>query len=441
MDLETLAEKLQGTTTVQASGHLRDAVGGALLAQLPGARIGEMVRIERSGGQPPLMAEVRGFREGLVLLLPLGDTEGLGAADRLVALGHSMRIQVSDLVMGRVMNALGEPIDGLDGPDTQETAWREVVAGPPPVLGRERGARLLPTGVRAIDGLLSLAEGQRVGLFAGAGVGKSSLLSQIARDSEADVYVACLLGERSHEVPTFIEEGLGDSLARGCVVVAGSHESPLLRVRAAQSALTLAEHFRDQGKRVLLLMDSLTRYARALRDLGLALGEMPARRGFPPSVFAALPRLLERCGRGARGSITGIFSVLVEGDEREDPIADELRGLLDGHIELDRTLAERGHFPAISIPRSLSRMMPSVVAPEQLDAAQRLRGLIALHESKRDLITLGAYRPGSDPELDRAVRHADPIAGFLQQPNRSQVPINDTFSTLLALRKSIDQEP
>jgi type III secretion protein N (ATPase) len=300
-------------------------------------------------------------------------------------------------------------------------------------MTRPRIERPLVLGVRALDGLLTVGEGQRVGLFAGSGVGKSTLMGQIARQAEADVFVVCLIGERGREVREFLEDSLGDEgRARGVVVCATSDAPALVRLKSAHVATTIAEHFRDEGKRVLLLMDSVTRFARAGREVGLAAGEPPARRGYPPSVFAALPGLLERSGTNERGSITAFYTVLVEGGDMEEPIADEVRGILDGHVILDRELGARGRWPAIDVLRSLSRVMDAVSTAEHRELARQLRELLATYESKRDLIALGAYAKGSDARIDAAIARIDRIEGFLRQRRDENVSLPDTLAALAA---------
>jgi FliI/YscN family ATPase len=340
-------------------------------------------------------------------------------------------VTFSEALLGRVLDGLGQPIDG--GPPIEGDA-REVHGRAPSPLSRPRIERVLPTGVRALDAFATLGEGQRMGLFAGAGVGKSRLLGQIARGADCDVFVVCLVGERGRELSDFLHDALGeDGLRRGVVLCATSDSPPLVRMRCPLVATAIAEGFRDQGKRVLLLMDSVTRFARAARDVALAAGESPARRGYPPSVFAQLPALLVRAGTSERGSITGVYSVLVEGDDLDEPIADELRGLLDGHVVLSRALAQRGHFPAVDVPRSLSRLADRLVAPEHARAAATVRGHLSLYEQKRDLIALGAYQKGVDLRLDTALARIDSIEAFLRQTSDERVELAETVLQLQQL--------
>jgi type III secretion protein N (ATPase) len=430
LDLARLEDTLAGTDTISALGRLRSVVGLALSADIPGIRVGELVEIERQGGAP-LLAEVVGFHDSAATLLPLDHAEGLGPDDVVRPAQQRLTVAFSSELLGRVLDGLGRPIDG--GPALRGDA-RTVMANAPSPLRRERVQRRMPTGVRVLDALVALGEGQRIGLFSGSGVGKSSLLGQIARQSDAEVFVVCLVGERGRELREFLEDALGESgRARGVVVCATSDAPPLVRVKSAYVATAIAEGFRDQGKRVLLLMDSITRFARALRDVGLAAGEAPARRGYPPSVFAALPQLVERAGMAERGSITAVYTVLVEGDDLEEPIADELRGVLDGHIVLSRALAGRGHYPAIDVQQSLSRLMERVVDARQLAAARAVRAHIATYEQNRDLVTLGAYAPGTNPRLDAALARIDRIEAFLRQDGHTTCDLAQTLEALHTL--------
>ncbi|MCB9604038.1 MAG: FliI/YscN family ATPase [Sandaracinus sp.] len=429
LDLDALLGRLDALDPVAVEGRVRSLVGLGIRASAPGARLGEVVTIRRRE-RPPLLAEVVGFVEDDVTLMPLGEPEGVGPDDPVRPTGEPLSVTVSDAVLGRVLGGLGDPIDG--GPPI-EGVRVPVLRAPPNPMTRPRITRPLVLGVRALDGLLTVGEGQRVGLFAGSGVGKSTLMGQIARQAEADVFVVCLIGERGREVREFLEDSLGDEgRARGVVVCATSDAPALVRLKSAHVATTIAEHFRDQGKRVLLMMDSVTRFARAGREVGLAAGEPPARRGYPPSVFAALPGLLERSGTNERGSITAFYTVLVEGGDMEEPIADEVRGILDGHVILDRELGARGRWPAIDALRSLSRVMDAVTDEKHRDAARRLRELLATYESKRDLIALGAYAKGSDARIDAAIARIDRIEAFLRQRRDESVGLDDTLAAMEA---------
>ncbi len=430
MDLGRFHDTLNDAETVRAVGRVHAVVGLAIHALIPGVRLGEVVAIQRRGSAP-LLAEVIGFQDERATLLPLGDLTGVGPDDGVLVTGESFQIRFGDDLLGRVLNGLGQPIDG--GPELTGRAW-DVLRPPPPPLSRPRIQRGLPVGVRTIDGLLTVGEGQRIGLFAGSGVGKTALLAQIAKQAEADVFVLALVGERGRELSELIDAALGPAgLARGVVVCATSDSPALVRMKCAHVATAIAEGFRDQGKRVVLLMDSVTRFARAAREVGLASGEAPARRGYPPSVFAQLPGLLERSGTSEHGSITGVYTVLVEGEDLDEPIADEVRGILDGHLVLRRELMQRGRLPAIDVLQSLSRVMNAIVSATQREAAQQLRELLAAYEDKRDLIVLGAYKPGSDSRVDRALRKIDAIEAFLSQGQQERTDPKVTLDRLLSL--------
>jgi len=430
MDVSRLIERLEGTDPVRVEGRVRAMVGLGIRAAIPGVRVGEMVEVLRRDA-PPLSAEVVGFVEDDAMLMPLGHAEGIGPDDPVRPTGRPLTVPCSRALLGRVLDGLGRPIDG--GEPVEGEPW-PVMRPPPNPMTRPRIDRPLALGVRAIDGLLTVGEGQRVGLFAGSGVGKSTLLGQIARQAEADVFVACLIGERGREVREFLEDSLGDDgRQRGVVVCATSDAPALVRLECAYVATAIAEWFRDQGERVLLMMDSVTRFARAGREVGLAAGEPPARRGYPPSAFAALPGLLERSGRSPRGSITAFYTVLVEGSDMEEPVADEVRGILDGHVVLERELGARGRWPAIDVLQSLSRVMDAVTGDEHRAAARALREHLAVYEAKRDLVSLGAYKRGSDPRLDAAIAEIDAIEAFLRQDRAEHTDLTETRQRLLDL--------
>ena len=427
--LSHLARALEVAQPLRARGRVSSLVGLGLEARVPGVRVGELVEIHRRDAGP-LLAEVVGFRGPDATLMPLGRAEGVSPEDEVLALGHPLQVTCGDALLGRVLDGLGHPLDGR-GPVVGTP--RSVYQRSPDPLTRPRITRPLATGVRAVDALLTLGEGQRVGLFAGSGVGKSTLLGQIARQADADVFVACLIGERGREVREFLEDALGEEGQRRGVVVCATSDAPaLVRLKSAHVATAIAEHFRDQGKRVLLMMDSVTRFARAGREVGLAAGEPPARRGYPPSVFAALPELLERAGTSAQGSITGLYTVLVEGGDMEEPVADEVRGILDGHIVLDRALGARGRWPAIDVLESLSRVMPAITTEAQREDANALRAHLAAYEEKRDLVSLGAYKAGSDPALDAALARMPAIEAFLRQRPEARSGYEDTWRVLTA---------
>jgi type III secretion protein N (ATPase) len=430
IDFERLSQTLRSTETVRITGRLRAVVGLTLSVDLPDARVGELVEIERSG-RPALLGEVVGFDAGGVRVLPLGAADGLGPDDIVTARRMPLMIRVGPDLLGRVLDGMGEPMDG--GPALIGNAVG-VMNPPPAALERRRVERPLPLGVRALDAFVTVGEGQRMGLFSAAGVGKSTLLGQIAQASSADVVVLCLIGERGRELGDFLRDHLSSEARARCVVVCATSDAPaLLRMKCPYVATTIAEAFRDEGKRVLLLVDSVTRFARAAREVGLAAGEAPVRRGYPPSAFAALPGLLERAGNAARGSITAFYTVLVEGDDLDEPVSDELRGLLDGHVVLSRTLASRGRHPAVDITQSLSRLMPRLVSEEHLAAAASARAHVGLYEEKRDLLLLGAYRPGADARLDAAIARVPEIEAFLAQREGERADFAETISTLQML--------
>ena len=431
IDLDQLSRSLsQADDGVRITGRLRGALGLLLSIELPDARLGELVEIQHAGGTR-LLGEIVGFDAQGVKVLPLGAAEGLGPDDKVLALRGPLRVRFGADLLGRVLDGLGQPIDG--GPELSGQ-WQPVERAAPLPLSRARVEHVLPLGVRALDAFVTVGEGQRMGLFAAAGVGKSTLLGQIAQGTAADVVVLCLIGERGRELRDFLEDHLGAAgRARSVVVCATSDAPPLVRMRCPSVATSIAEGFRDQGKKVLLLVDSLTRFARAAREVGLAAGETPVRRGYPASVFAQLPRLIERAGTAEVGSITAFYSVLVEGDDLDEPITDELRGLLDGHVVLRRALAARGRYPAVDVIQSLSRLMPRLTSSEHLAAANRVRAQLATYEEKRELIALGAYQRGHDERVDAAIAAQPSIEAFLTQAEHERADFEDTRVTLCML--------
>jgi flagellum-specific ATP synthase len=416
-----------------AEGRLVSMIGMTLEAVGCEIPVGGRCRIA-AHGQPPIEAEAVGFSGARTFLMPVGHVGGLTPNARVIptALAHS--IPVDDRLLGRVIDPRGVPLDGFEPPRCVERVPLHGRRLNP--LGRDPVRRPLDVGVRSINGLLTIGRGQRIGLFAGSGVGKSVLLGMMARFTQADVIVFGLVGERGREVNEFIYEILGpEGLARAVVVVAPADEPPLMRLQCARAATAVAEHFRAAGRHVLLLMDSLTRYAQAQREIGLAIGEPPVTRGYPPSVFARLPQLLERAGNAAPGggSITGIYTVLAEGDDVQDPVADAARAVLDGHIVLTRRIAERGRYPAVDVEASISRVMNAVIDERQRMLARRFRRIYACYEQHRDLISVGAYRPGTDPELDRAIRLYPAMERFLDQLPEARAELPASVSALETL--------
>jgi flagellum-specific ATP synthase len=412
-------------------GRVTDLIGLVIEAAGLRAEVGELCAIAAGRNRELVPAEVVGFRDGRTLLMPLGEMRGIGPGNTVSATGRPFRLTVGTGLLGRVLNGLGEPIDDRGPLPTGEL--RTVAAPPPSPLSRARIDRRLELGVRALDTLIPCGYGQRLGIFAGSGVGKSSLLGTIARATSADVNVICLVGERGREVREFVERDLGPALERSVVVVATSDEPALVRINAAFVATAVAEWFRDRGGNVLLMMDSVTRFAQAQREVGLAIGEPPATRGYTPSVFARLPLLLERAGTSADGSITGLYTVLVEGDDMNEPIADAARAILDGHCVLSRALAHKSHYPAIDVLQSVSRLQGEILEPGVQAAAARVRETMALYRDKEDLVTIGAYVPGSDARLDAAIAAMPGIDAFLRQRLDEAVPAAEADAALLAL--------
>ncbi|MBN2589570.1 MAG: FliI/YscN family ATPase [Sedimentisphaerales bacterium] len=428
---------LNSTNTLKCCGSIVRVSGLTVESSGPSVGLGELCCINIRDGKRAL-AEVVGFHHDYLILLPLEHISGISPGDTVTALTTPRYIMLSEKVLGRVLNGLGEPIDNkgpLDGTDK-----KALDASSPPALSREKITKPLALGIRSIDGILTCGRGQRVGIFAGSGVGKSVLLGDIANSSEADVNVVALIGERGREVREFLESDLGPKgLERSVIIVAASDSPPIQRVKAAFVAVTIAEYFRDIGKNVLFMMDSLTRFAQAQREIGLAAGEPPASKGYCPSVFALMPRLIERLGCAEIGSITGILTVLVENDDLSDPVADSARSLLDGHIVLSRKLAERAHYPAIDILQSVSRLMSAVASKEHKFAAQKLREIYATYLDAEDLINIGAFSSGSNRRIDGAIALIDKIREFLIQPIREKTNFDETIQRLNAITNSWDQ--
>lgn len=431
--VDTLVRDIAAIPNPQIFGRVTAAQG--MLIEVGGAHramsVGDRCRI-RTREREPLRCEVVGFRQDRAIAMPFGHAEGVGLGCRVEIAGSSAYVHPSPGWLGRVVNALGEPIDGK-GPLPHGPQGYEIRATPPAAHTRERVGEKINLGVRALNSFVSCCRGQRMGIFAGSGVGKSVLMSMLARYTACDVAVIALVGERGREVQEFIEDDLGpDGLARSIVVVATSDEPPLMRRQAAQMALAVAECFRDTGNDVLCLMDSVTRYAMALREIGLSAGEPPTTKGYPPSVFAELPKLLERAGPGAagQGSITGLFTVLVEGDDHNEPISDAVRGILDGHIVMERAIAERGRYPAINVLRSISRTMPRCNTREEMDLILKARRLLATYGDMEELIRLGAYRPGSNAEVDAAIAVQPQLEAFLNQTKDENSNFQETYAQL-----------
>jgi flagellum-specific ATP synthase len=430
LDLSKYFDILDGVRPMRAVGHVSRVVGLTIESAGPPASVGEECLLTGRDGRIS-RAEVVGFTGHRVFSMPLDRADSIRFGDRLVALRSSPGIHVSDSLLGRVLDPTGSPVDG--GPRVSRGEWRALHADPPDAMTRPAISDAIPTGIRSLDGLLTCGRGQRLGIFAGSGVGKSTLLGMIARHSSADINVIGLVGERGREVREFIENDLGAAgLARSVIFVSTSDEPPLRRIRAALAATAAAEHFRDAGANVMLMMDSITRVAMAQREIGLASGEPPSSKGYTPSVFSFLPRLLERAGRSERGSITGIYTVYVEGDDLNDPIADAARSLLDGHVVLSREIAQRNHYPAVDILGSVSRLMPAIVTPEQNAAAGRFRRLLAVYRDSEDLVRIGAYKPGMSEELDLAIGAMPAMNGFLMQDRTSASKFEETVAGLSA---------
>ncbi|MCA1950753.1 MAG: FliI/YscN family ATPase [Treponema sp.] len=414
---------------IKCVGHVTRVQGLLIESRGPQAIIGEVCRIYAPKGRGVIRAEVVGLRGETVQLMAYDETAGIEVGNRVVSTGELLSVPVSNKLLGRVLDALGKPTD--DKGDIEAPLYYPAQADPPNPLKRKRITERIVTGVRAIDGLLPVGKGQRMGIFAGSGVGKSTLLGMIARNTNADVNVVALIGERGREVNDFIANDLGpEGLARSVIVVSPSSAPPLARLRGAYVATAVAEYFRDQGLDVMLLFDSVTRFARAQREIGLAIGEPPATRGYPPSVFDSMPKLLERCGTSDRGTITGFYTILVDGDDMDEPIADTVRGILDGHMVLSRRLAERYHYPAIDVLASVSRLAPVVAGPVTRKAGGYIRRLLATYAEAEDLIDVGAYKAGSNPAIDEAIAKKSAIDAFLIQAVEEKNTIKETLQAM-----------
>jgi len=429
---EKYIESAQRTDPIKCVGRVTKVQGLLIESRGPQAIIGEICRIIVPKGRGEIKAEVVGLRDETVQLMAYNETDGIEIGDRVIALGSRLEVPVSNKLLGRVIDPLGNPIDNK-GSIASSEMYPALASAPDPIK-RKRINERITTGIRAIDGLLALGKGQRMGIFAGSGVGKSTLLGMIARNTNADVNVIALIGERGREVNDFIERDLDvEGLGRSVIIVTPSSSPPLSRLRGAYVATAVAEYFRDQGLDVMLLFDSVTRYARAMREIGLASGEPAAQKGFPPSMFDSMPKLLERSGTSEKGSITGIYTVLVDGDDMDEPVTDTVRGILDGHIVLSRKLAHAGHYPPIDVLGSISRLAPSVAGPLSLEASKIIRKYMADYARMEDFINAGAYRPGTNPAVDIAISKHDAIENFLMQAVDEQSSLEETLIALSEL--------
>lgn len=425
-----LARQLEGLNTLKVTGKVTKIVGLVVEGYCPTATVGTLCELVPGNGEMPVLAEVVGFREARALLMPLGELRGLGPGSLIRVCRDRATLPVGDKLLGRVIDALGHPIDDRPLPCLQQEM--PLYALPPGPMRRRKIETPLDLGLRPINGLLTCGQGQRMGIMAGSGVGKSVLLGMIAQNTQADINVIALIGERGREVREFIERDLGEEgLARSVLVVATSDQSPLLRMRGAFVATTLAEYFCSRGQNVLLMMDSVTRFAMAMREVGLAIGEPPTTKGYTPTVFATLPKLLERAGSfKSAGSITGLYTVLVEGDDMNEPVADAVRSILDGHIVLSRDLAARNHYPCIDVLASNSRVMRDIVSPAHLEQAGRVRNILATYKDAEDLVNIGAYSHGSNPRIDDALTRIDATNRFLRQGMGESIDMDTTLNEL-----------
>lgn len=430
VDFDSLIESTKKINAIKVTGKVKKVVGLTIEVEGIKAFVGEVCKIYISD-EKILDAEVVGFRDNTVLLMPLGELTGVASGAKVEPTGKTLNVKVGDELLGRVLDGIGKPIDGKKLKCTEEYS---IDNDPPNPMMRKRISKIMTTGIRAIDGFMTCGVGQRIGIFAGSGVGKSTLLGMIARYSDADVNVIGLIGERGREVKDFIEKDLGpEGLKRSVLVVATSDKPPLLRLKGAFTATAIAEYFRDKGKNVMLMMDSVTRFAMAQREVGLTIGEPPATKGYTPSVFAKLPRLMERSGTSDKGSITAFYTVLVDGDDMTEPIADAARSILDGHIVLTRKLAALNHYPAIDILQSISRLMPEIAKKEYKEKAGELRDNLAVYKESEDLINIGAYQKGSNPKIDKAIKLYDPINNFLKQKMDEHTNYEEVSKMLMAI--------
>lgn len=429
INLKKYISAVEDKRFMKYTGNITKVTGLTIESNGPMATIGELCHIYPDGRGEPVLSEVVGFKDDKILLMPLGEMEGISSGSIVVGSGKTLRVNVGDELIGRVLDGLGNPMDGL-GP-IKSNKFYPVSSPPPNPLDRMVITEPLSVGIRAIDGLLTCGKGQRVGIFAGSGVGKSTLMGMISRNSTADVNVIGLIGERGREVREFLENDLTDEgLSKSVVVVVTSDQPALIRVKAAMVTTAIAEYFRDQGLNVMLLMDSLTRFSMAQREIGLAIGEPPVTRGFTPSVFAMMPKLLERTGSSDKGTITGLYTVLVDGDDLTEPITDTARGILDGHIVLSRKLANSNHYPAIDVLASISRVMPNISSREHIKMAGAIKDIMSVYNEAEDLINIGAYKRGSNKKIDLAIKLIDDINGFLRQETYNSPTFEETLETL-----------
>lgn len=433
IDFDLLNKKIQEVNSYYLEGTVKQVIGLTIEVQGVKAFVGELCTIYNQDNEP-IKCEVVGFREDAVLLMPLGELIGISPGCRVVPERKPLEVKCSDDLLGKILDGLGNP---LQGKDIFQGEGYPLENQPPDPLKRKRITEILPTGVRAIDGFLTVGEGQRIGIFAGSGVGKSTTLGMIAREAEADVNVISLIGERGREVLEFIEKDLGpEGMKKSVVVCATSDKPALIRIKGALTATAIAEYFRDKGKKVILMMDSVTRFAMAQREVGLAIGEPPAQKGYTPSVFAKLPKLMERPGTSDKGSITAFYTVLVDGDDFNEPIADTVRGILDGHIVLSRSLAHKNHYPAIDILNSVSRLMPNISSDIHKECASTGRDLLATYKEAEDLINLGAYVKGSNKKIDIAIQYNDRLNSYLKQGIEEKSDFDTSLENLISMFRS-----
>ncbi len=434
---EKVREKLDHTELFQFKGTVSKLLGLTVEVKLPGLKVGDLCYIETNTGERK-PAEVQAFKGDVAQLLLLLDANGIGQGSTVIATGKPIIIPVGDFLLGRLINPMGEPIDGKPM-DISGATWRSIEGPPPGPFERPIITEIFSTGVRAIDACMTMGCGQRLGLFAGSGVGKSTLLGMIARNSDADVNVVALIGERGREVKEFVEDSLGEEgMAKSVLVCSTGDQPPLIRQKALLTATAVCEYFRDQGKKVFLMTDTVTRCAMAGREVGLSLGEPPTMKGYPPSIFSWLQKVLERAGNSPKGSITALYTVLMEGDDISDPIVDIVRGIVDGHIFLSRKVAESNHYPAIDVLGSISRLMSAIATPEHKEAAAKMRKILAMYRENKDLIDVGMYQPGSNPKLDTAIQMIPQVNAFLQQRTSDSVTMETTIQTLVDMMKDVD---